>query len=927
MAEIINAAPRAILRGVQDLSGRAPVYEPEALPQHLPHVFLYTERGTGVPQITIGDGLNKLYGANSFDLRKKVGEGGYATHQTLLATVLSQNANQMLVQRIIPMDAKTARMRVYLDILEEAAYVYARNADGSVQRYEETDTLNVPPQHYAGDPIVPAHNARGTWDMTVAGDSMPFIPTQVAASAPIDDSAGEFYLNSTSNNIFGWDGSSWALVGKAGSGTNGAIAIGDTWTITNVDNSITYITTGTNARAVSLSPAVNSLNGWLANDADLIVKSLMWVVEAVPEDNTHNTTFGSATIRNPGYRAGSIAYPIMEFEAASAGAWGNNLGIRFSAPNSSSSIPFDTRLVKEQLTTMYRMTIVEKQNPTTAPVVIENRYSEQFIDFSLKPTAVDDRMGKEIYLPKTYKEMYIDNSTFPPSYKAFSDLHLYDDNIAQVLQELYMHERQTLKKELGWDITDIDAILPNDNGQAMATQVATGNVALTGTHPLTGSGLNLTGALGDGSVVIYLGDQTQATQNGYYAYNVASGNYTLTPVEADGKFTVNFFTAVGWNAYPYESIRMANTTNPVNAVATNMTSTTTQYALGGSNGTMSLEAFELAVAEQCENYGDMIVKRNPMGDADPSDVPLDFMDTAKWPQSVIWDTGFGLGVEIPGSSPLAMKNVKASLLVPMGRRKDIWVALSTQEIGPGRILNTPSEESSVAITLQNAARMYPESEYYGTKTCRAIVLGHAGELLSSTWRGLAPMTIDLAAKVASYMGASNGAWIPGKNFDISPKNQVTMFKTNTVNATFKTADVRNEDWANGLIWVQNYDRRSLFYPGIQTVYDDDTSVLNSLFNIIAVVELEKVCDRTWRDLTGIQTLTVAQFIERSDRLIASKVANRFDDKFIIVPETYLTEGDEQRGYSWSCKVNLYAANMRTVGTYTIVSRRIEDYQQ
>ena len=51
----------------------------------------------------------------------------------------------------------------------------------------------------------------------------------------------------------------------------------------------------------------------------------------------------------------------MEFEAASAGAWGNNLGIRFSAPNSSSSIPFDTRLVKEQLTTMYRMTIVEKQ--------------------------------------------------------------------------------------------------------------------------------------------------------------------------------------------------------------------------------------------------------------------------------------------------------------------------------------------------------------------------------------------------------------------------------------------------------------------------------------------------------------------------------------------------------------------------------------
>jgi hypothetical protein len=278
----------------------------------------------------------------------------------------------------------------------------------------------------------------------------------------------------------------------------------------------------------------------------------------------------------------------------------------------------------------------------------------------------------------------------------------------------------------------------------------------------------------------------------------------------------------------------------------------------------------------------------------------------------------------------------------MGRRKDMWVALSTQAVGKYKqaivgtspVLykwvdipqNSAADESSQASILQNAARMYPESEYYGTKTCRAIVVGHSGYLLSSEWRGLAPMTIDLAAKVATYMGASSGAWKGGANFDVSPKNQVTAFKTDSVNAVFKNSNVRNEDWANGLIWVQNYDRRALFYPGIQTVYDDDTSVLNSLFNIIAVVELEKVCERVWRDLTGIQTLTVGQFIDRSDELIRAKTQGRFDDKFIIVPETYLTEGDEQRGFSWSCKINLYAANMRTVGTYTIVSRRIEDYQ-
>lgn len=841
MTSIINAAPRAYLRGVQDLSGRAPVYEPEAIPQHLPHVFLLTERGTGVPQIAIGDGLNKLYGAKSFDLRLKAGEGGYATHQTLLATIMSQNANQIMAQRLIPNDATTSRFRLVLDVLNSTDVIYDRDEDGMIKR------------NNAGRPIDSHGASKGNWDMFISGGQLPDasgLPTVAPAGAP-----GAKYLDLVAGTIKYWDvtTSTFISAGTMGSGVDalsvptGLTITGDYWTLVSSESpapvtppswlNLVY-------KATKDNPGVLLTANWGPGNPAIATKVLAWSIKPI----TTVANWGQGTIVDPGpFTDGtnlSKSYPILDFEVSSAGKWGDLAGIRFSAPSALSAIPFDTRLIKEQLTTMFRMQVVERADVNSSAKVIETRYGEQFIDFSLKPNAVNDRTSQEIYLPAIYDNNYISYDTVPPSFGTFSGIHVYEANISTVLQALYTQERAALANELGWSPAQVDNMIP-----------------------------------------------------------------------VDGKYTINFFTAVAWDGNVYETIRMATDIDLLTIPGgTEMKSNYTQYAQGGSDGDTSYANFDAMVAFQCENYGDLIVKRDPNAtDPDPSDVPLDFMDTAKWPQSAIWDSGFNLAT-------------KYKLLVPMGRRKDIWTALSTQECGPGSIQNSANDESSTAIILQQAARMYPESEYYGTKTCRAIVVGHSGELTSSAWRGLAPMSMDLAAKVASYMGASNGQWIPGKNFDISPKNIVSMFRTDSVNATFKNADVRNEDWANGLIWVQNFDRRSLFYPGIQTVYDDDTSVLNSLFNIIAVVELEKVCEQTWRELTGIQTLTVAQFIERSDKLITDKVANRFDDKFIIVPETYLTEGDEQRGYSWSCKVNMYAANMRTVGTYTIVSRRIEDYQ-
>ena len=74
---------------------------------------------------------------------------------------MSQNANQMLVQRLIPNDAKTARFRLSVDVLDTTGNIYQRNNDGSFALDSNGNNINLPTV------------ARGNWDMTVSGGELP----------------------------------------------------------------------------------------------------------------------------------------------------------------------------------------------------------------------------------------------------------------------------------------------------------------------------------------------------------------------------------------------------------------------------------------------------------------------------------------------------------------------------------------------------------------------------------------------------------------------------------------------------------------------------------------------------------------------------------------------------------------------------------
>lgn len=323
--------------------------------------------------------------------------------------------------------------------------------------------------------------------------------------------------------------------------------------------------------------------------------------------------------------------------------------------------------------------------------------------------------------------------------------------------------------------------------------------------------------------------------------------------------------------------------------------TSVQYLQGGADGVMSDEAFNVSVKEQFDNFGGLANQ---------------YLDIARFPQSVYVDTGFNI-------------DTKKSMLKVLGARKDVWVCLSTQDVSLKQ--NDQATESSMAIALRTAAEQFPEAELYGTSVVRAAIVGQSGYLINSAWKKLVPGTFEIAYALSQYCGSGDGVMKGRFAADITPNNKVKLLKG--LQTTWKSDPNRIKDWDNGMIWAQSYDTRSDFYAGMQTVYRDDTSILNALINMIICVEVQKVNFRVWRDFTGRSDLTPAQRADRINRRVRELVKDRFDERVVIVPDTYETKYDEQRGYSETCKIHVYGNNMKTVTSFTVVAHRRSELDQ
>lgn len=357
--------------------------------------------------------------------------------------------------------------------------------------------------------------------------------------------------------------------------------------------------------------------------------------------------------------------------------------------------------------------------------------------------------------------------------------------------------------------------------------------------------------------------------------------------EPEDKHLFNFITGVDSGNAPYHSYIFVDSPSTVR-----FSEHTNVYANGGSDGTLSNENFETLVMAEMERYLD-------------SNDPV--QDLAYNVESHFYDSGYSL-------------EAKYALCNSIAVRKDTVTVLGTYTTdGP---THSSADEYSIAIALRTRLRMFPESDYFGTPCMRGVIVGRSGTLRNNLYKKRLPLTAELLIKSARYMGASNGSWKNGFNFDRAP-GSIVEFMTD-LSITWVPSTIRNQYWDIGLNWLQRYDRSSFFFPAIKTVYSEEGSVLNNYLTICAIGQLNKIAHKAWREFSGSQTLTNAQLIDRVNSFVTANTIKRFDEVFVIIPNAHMTDMDLNRGYSWTLPIKIGSPMMKTVMTTYVQAYRIED---
>lgn len=400
--------------------------------------------------------------------------------------------------------------------------------------------------------------------------------------------------------------------------------------------------------------------------------------------------------------------------------------------------------------------------------------------------------------------------------------------------------------------------------------------------------------------------------------DVADLQHGRVPLTDDTQYLLNFLGGYDIDGIPYYAF---DTSRSANFGGTTFTGDTVIYGSGGNDGLYLNSAGE---PDELANYElfDSLVRQEM---ATFGEGKVRWMNSAKYPVSAFWDSGYSI-------------ETKKAMLAPIGKRKDVATILATQSVADyvttnvnGEIKkvwswikpNNEAEESSIAGMLRTIASTYPESEVYGTSCCRAIIVGQCGDLINSPYIRKLPLTYELADKVSNFMGNGNGYWDDAAAYDIDNNNIINKMKN--INLSWKDAEVADKAWANGLVYAEDYDLSRQFFPAVRTVYNKETSVLNSSITMFAICYIQRVAQNAWRDLVGSSKFTRAAFIQRSNEMISERLAKRFDDRFIIEVHTTFTEADAANGFSWNCRIDIYAPNMLLVGRYTLTANRLEDY--
>lgn len=512
----------------------------------------------------------------------------------------------------------------------------------------------------------------------------------------------------------------------------------------------------------------------------------------------------------------SVIYPLFDFQVHSLGSAGNNKGIRLYAPLTASSVPFSRRHLTKDLVYPIRLEVLTRPDANTKGSLWANQMGQFNVDYTVKPNTKDSATGRWMSVQDewiaAYEKHGTSDETIASEYGPFGRLHVYENNLDELIKDFYKAEKPQI--------------------------------------------------------------------------NLAHGN-DLDGVTLDEAYRFNFLGGVQSNGIPYKTFVIDDTSVRFNE-------NSSFWATGGSDGTLSYEKFNAAVEAELGKYA------NSAEDVSHN--------TVLHPESVFYDSGFPL-------------ETKEAFVNPLAARPDVIIIWSVYQHGLGKL--TALDQTSLGATLSALAHTTVESAVYGTSATRFAVCGSSGIMRDALYRHRLPVTIELVDKLAAYMGGADRSWDSSKR--PAADNNKTLSLLRDVDVTSAPPSVRDADWENGLIWVENYTRELCYFPAIRAGYTDDTSVLTSLVNVFILVSLIKISYRLHRKWTGVDYLTDLQLIERMSRDYYNETQGRYDDRVDLTITPQYTEIDKQLGYSWYTEIDAWMNSMKTVQSFTVNARRRSEY--
>lgn len=365
-------------------------------------------------------------------------------------------------------------------------------------------------------------------------------------------------------------------------------------------------------------------------------------------------------------------------------------------------------------------------------------------------------------------------------------------------------------------------------------------------------------------------------------------------IEEQG-YLFNIFTLKSSTGVPYFSVRFDTDTEvpPPMGSEVNINEDSVLYMGGGDDGTMNNTNFETAVVEEMTKY------------LDPNS---EVMNYAINNETCVINSGFTLTTAKELSNIIAI-------------RKNTNVFFGTHDEALGTAYATLESERAIAVSLSTRLKLSPESEFFGTSVARGTIIGGSGVFRDGSINKRSSNVYDFALKLARFCGNAENKFRSQYRFD-GGENAIIEDLVD-IQPSFVPDGIKPLLWDEGLNYPEPMERNIYFYPAYQTVYGNDTSVLNAPLMAIAIAYLNTVAEEAWRNFTGFMG-SKAQLADGIVAYVNKKTANAFTGYFEVTPSVEFTEEDIERGYSWTLVIKIKGNVMPTVQTTRIEAYRFDN---